>query len=64
MCFAGGGTTMEKGNTLKDADTEIVAEQFSSPITVWINMCSRINVSDKTPRHFIYIEYGIIKETQ
>ena len=24
--------------TLKDADTEIMAAQFSSPITVWINL--------------------------
>ena len=27
--------------TLKDADTEIMAAQFSSPITVWINLCDR-----------------------
>jgi hypothetical protein len=27
--------------TLKNADTEIMAAQFSSPITVWINLCDR-----------------------
>lgn len=27
--------------TLKDADPEIMAAQFSSPITVWINLCDR-----------------------
>jgi AcrR family transcriptional regulator len=27
--------------TLKDADSEIMAAQFSSPITVWINLCDR-----------------------
>ena len=26
---------------LKNADTEIMAAQFSSPITVWINLCDR-----------------------
>ncbi len=26
---------------LKDADPEIMASQFSSPITVWINLCDR-----------------------
>ncbi len=26
---------------LKDADTKIMAAQFSSPITVWINLCDR-----------------------
>ncbi len=26
---------------LKDADPEIMADQFSSPITVWINLCDR-----------------------
>ena len=28
-------------NTLKDSDTEIMAAQLSSPITVWINLCDR-----------------------
>ena len=28
--------------TLKDADPEIMAAQFSSPITVWINLCDRV----------------------
>ena len=27
--------------TLRNADTEIMAAQFSSPITVWINLCDR-----------------------
>ena len=27
--------------TLRSADTEIMAAQFSSPITVWINLCDR-----------------------
>ena len=27
--------------TLKNADTKIMAAQFSSPITVWINLCDR-----------------------
>ena len=27
--------------TLKNADIEIMAAQFSSPITVWINLCDR-----------------------
>jgi len=26
---------------LRNADTEIMAAQFSSPITVWINLCDR-----------------------
>ena len=26
---------------LKEADPEIMAAQFSSPITVWINLCDR-----------------------
>ena len=26
---------------LKDEDSEIMAAQFSSPITVWINLCDR-----------------------
>lgn len=26
---------------LKDGDTEVMAAQFSSPITVWINLCDR-----------------------
>ena len=28
-------------NVLKDADTNIMAAQFASPITVWINLCDR-----------------------
>ena len=27
--------------TLRNADTQIMAAQFSSPITVWINLCDR-----------------------
>ena len=30
-----------RSNTLKDSDTEIMAAQLSSPITVWINLCDR-----------------------
>ena len=30
-----------KSNTLKEGDTEIMAAQLSSPITVWINLCDR-----------------------
>ena len=30
-----------RSNTLKDADTEIMAAQLSLPITVWINLCDR-----------------------
>ncbi len=30
-----------RSNTLKDGDTEIMAAQLSSPITVWINLCDR-----------------------
>ena len=30
-----------RSNTLRDADTEIMAAQLSSPITVWINLCDR-----------------------
>ena len=30
-----------RSNTLKEADTEIMAAQLSSPITVWINLCDR-----------------------
>jgi hypothetical protein len=28
-----------RSNTLREADTEIMAAQLSSPITVWINLC-------------------------
>ncbi|MBP3897927.1 MAG: hypothetical protein J6D57_08915, partial [Mogibacterium sp.] len=28
-------------NKLKESDTEIMAAQLSSPITVWINLCDR-----------------------
>ena len=31
---------IREGN-LKKADTEIMAAQFSAPITVWINLCDR-----------------------
>ncbi len=30
-----------RSNALKDSDTEIMAAQLSSPITVWINLCDR-----------------------
>ena len=30
-----------RSNTLREADTEIMAAQLSSPITVWINLCDR-----------------------
>ena len=30
-----------RSNTLKEADTGIMAAQLSSPITVWINLCDR-----------------------
>ena len=30
-----------RSNTLKDSDTEIMAAQLSSPITVWISLCDR-----------------------
>lgn len=30
-----------RSNTLKDADTEIMAAQLSSPVSVWINLCDR-----------------------
>ena len=30
-----------RSNTLKEADTEIMAAQLSSPIIVWINLCDR-----------------------
>ena len=30
-----------RSNTLKDADTEIMAAQLSLPVTVWINLCDR-----------------------
>lgn len=30
-----------RSNTLKEADTEIMAAQLSSSITVWINLCDR-----------------------
>ena len=32
---------MIREGTLKDTDAEIMAAQFSSPITVWINLCDR-----------------------
>ena len=30
-----------RDGVLKNADPEIMAAQFSSPITVWINLCDR-----------------------
>jgi AcrR family transcriptional regulator len=30
-----------RSNTLKDADTEIMAAQLSLPVTVWISLCDR-----------------------
>ena len=39
--FTGMMRFLIREGTLKDADTEIMAAQFSSPITVWINLCDR-----------------------
>ena len=40
-CFEGMIRFLVRMNTLKDSDTEIMAAQLSSPITVWINLCDR-----------------------
>ena len=39
--FAGMMRFLIREGTLKNSDTEIMAAQFSSPITVWINLCDR-----------------------
>ena len=39
--FVGMMRFLIREGTLKDADTKIMAAQFSSPITVWINLCDR-----------------------
>ncbi len=39
--FEGMMKLLIREGTLKDADPEIMAAQFSSPITVWINLCDR-----------------------
>ncbi len=39
--FAGMMRFLIREGTLKNADPEIMAAQFSSPITVWINLCDR-----------------------
>ena len=39
--FTGRMRFLIREGTLKDTDAEIMAAQFSSPITVWINLCDR-----------------------
>lgn len=39
--FTGMVRFLAREGQLKDADPEIMAAQFSSPITVWINLCDR-----------------------
>ena len=39
--FSGMMRFLIREGTLKNADTDIMAAQFSSPITVWINLCDR-----------------------
>ena len=39
--FTGMMRFLIREGTLKDTDAEIMAAQFSSPITVWINLCDR-----------------------
>ncbi len=39
--FAGMMRFLIREGTLKNADPQIMAVQFSSPITVWINLCDR-----------------------
>ncbi len=39
--FTGMMRFLVREGTLKNADPEIMAAQFSSPITVWINLCDR-----------------------
>ena len=39
--FVGMMRFLIREGTLKGKDTEIMAAQFSSPITVWINLCDR-----------------------
>ena len=40
-CFTGMMRFLIRAGTLRNADAEIMAAQFSSPITVWINLCDR-----------------------
>ena len=64
--FAGMMRFLIREGTLKDTDTEIMAAQFSSPITVWINLCDRepektedaIRQIEAFSRHFI-ATYGV-----
>jgi hypothetical protein len=39
--FSGMMRFLMRDGVLKNADPEIMAAQFSSPITVWINLCDR-----------------------
>ena len=39
--FTGMMRFLIRAGTLRNADAEIMAAQFSSPITVWINLCDR-----------------------
>ena len=39
--FAGMMRFLIREGALRNKDTEIMAAQFSSPITVWINLCDR-----------------------
>ena len=39
--FTGMMRFLVREGSLRNADTEIMAAQFSSPITVWINLCDR-----------------------
>ena len=39
--FTGMMRFLIRSNVLREADPEIMAAQFSSPITVWINLCDR-----------------------
>ena len=39
--FSGMMRFLIREGILRNADTEIMAAQFSSPITVWINLCDR-----------------------
>ncbi len=39
--FTGMMRFLAREGTLRDADPQIMAAQFSSPITVWINLCDR-----------------------
>ena len=39
--FSGMMRFLIREEVLRNTDTEIMAAQFSSPITVWINLCDR-----------------------